>query len=160
MPACKPGTWQDSFPSLYPIVPANFTGTIVPDPALDGKNLEYFDNWVPAAEIVMSASHPKYHEAHNFGPATMTADGPQDGAKVFLCHGENCGSPGECSWEKLGEPGWYARIEYRGTTQYACVKRKGHSHEGRPIPGTARWFWDANDEKGWIACALGCCTLQ
>jgi hypothetical protein len=36
-----------------------------------------------------------------------------------------------------------------------------HSGPGVPhIPGTARWFWVRRDEKLWMRCAQGCCTIN
>lgn len=146
-----------------PVEPAAFAGTIVPDTGLAERPLTDFSSWVDAGYVVVGGSQPKY-EQFNYGPGSLpTANNPGAMAKVSLCHGPNCGESRACPGNNSANPtekDWWARIEYNGTVKYRCVKRVDHSRKGRSIPGTARWFWEAKDEKGWYGCGAGCCTVQ
>jgi hypothetical protein len=44
------------------------------------------------------------------------------------------------------------------TGQWFVVQHSTHT-EIQPIPGVARWLWDANDEEIWLACEQGCCEI-
>ena len=50
--------------------------------------------------------------------------------------------------------------------EYKCAYRTDHAGvkdlNGNPvdIPGTARWKWDEDDEKLWVRCPQGCCTVN
>jgi hypothetical protein len=160
MLAVREPSWLPDWLSwLAPVRPGGFTGTIVPDPGLDGMDRARFDGWVRAGEVVVSQASPKY-TASNFGPgALMSGASPRKVATVFLCHGDSCGNPIACHWKDPSDK-WWARVEYEGRVKYRCVNRVDHSGGDRPIPGAARWFWEANDEKGWYGCAAGCCTTQ
>lgn len=141
---------------LATVRPASFRGTIIPDPGLDTVKLPQFDDWVRAGQVAVTGSHPKYAGDFNYGLSTAT--NARSMATVFICHGDGCGNPTVCSWAH--ENDWWARIEYQGKVKFRCVERVDHSDENRPIPATARWAWDAKDEKGWFGCAAGCCTVR
>lgn len=162
-PRWIPNWFAGFLPWLVSVEPAQFTGTIVPDPELDRKEEGAFtDVWVSAGYVVLSASHPKYHNDFNYGPGVMpSAAAAGKIAKVWICHGTNCdGELPACHWDNPDEQNWWARVEYDGTVKYRCIKHVDHSGEGRSIPGTARWFWEAKDEKSWYRCGAGCCTVE
>ncbi|MGH7585454.1 MAG: hypothetical protein ACREMH_04335 [Gemmatimonadales bacterium] len=58
---------------------------------------------------------------------------------------------------------WVASIRQDGgRAAHRCVERVIHTDmpESLAMPGTARWRWDPNDEKTWVQCPQGCCTIH
>jgi hypothetical protein len=63
---------------------------------------------------------------------------------------------------------WFARVvNTNKEMKWFCVEYSPHYNPSHPddpanppMPGTARWAWDDNDEKGWISCPQGCCKIS
>lgn len=160
--------------------PAAFHGVAIPDTMLDliDDPSGFEGQWISAAWATVGLPgetvDPKYETNFNFRPGDLRdPHRPVNLSHVFMCQGKveqcfpqgsNTAPPRECN----AQPGWWARIEspeVGGTTgpatKYACVGRVDHSSLAAPhIPGTARWFWLKDDEKLWMRCAQGCCTLN
>ena len=136
---------------------------VFPHPQLEQVSLSMLGAWVQSAFVYMDGSSSKYGRALNLG---------QGYSEIALCQGGSC--PGlppataqECKvsdGDSKGESArkWYARIRpvsgaTEGNTRYRCVIKQ--QHPGFDIPGTARWRWADDDEKIWIRCTNGCCTV-
>ena len=138
---------------------------IFPHPQLDQVSLSDFGGWVQSAFVYMDGSLDKYEKGLHLN---------QGYTEIALCQGTSCpGLPAEqlqrCTISDAdSRPGgetarkWFARIRpVRGANEtntfYHCVTKEQHP-EIR-IPGTARWRWSNDDEKIWIRCTNGCCTV-
>jgi hypothetical protein len=61
----------------------------------------------------------------------------------------------------MGRLVWKARITNSRTTIYKRdVIWTDMTSLGEPVPGTARWAWNPNDEELWVRCDVGCCMIQ
>ncbi len=139
------------------VVPSMIWGTIVPHPLLDKlDDPAKFKSWVHVADEVVegpAASYPKLN---------LTAGVN----KVYLCHNipSACGitSPPACAADPTDGIQWWARITSGiGASVDRCVVRRTHTDPGvPPIPGAARWRWQAKDETNWIRCPTGCCEIK
>lgn len=150
-------------------VPADFMGTAVPDPDL-GKwqsTGDFRKRWVRAAMVALEKPSAEYQAKMNLRPAQVGGNDPGKTMNlVELCFGsrDECAVPTlPASCIQGGQ--WWARItpppaSAGAAVEYRCVIRKDHSGLGVEIPATARWSWVKNDEKLWLRCAAGCCTLQ
>jgi hypothetical protein len=160
--------------------PAAFHGVAIPDTTLDAidDTSGFEGKWISAAWATVGLPRevvdPKYETTFNFRPGDLAdPTRPKRLSHVFMCQGrvEQCfpkdsgaTPPANCK----DHPGWWARIDSpdipgrtNAATTYACVGRVDHREVHAPhIPGTARWFWLKNDEKLWMRCAEGCCTLN
>ena len=131
-------------------------GTAIPHPQLGLlSTVDDFSEWRPVATLILHAAIPAYKSklALDTGPNT-----------VHFCAGTaaSCEVPETaatgCDPDSRGVR-WWARIKTEsGEVSYRCVKRR--LHPGIEIPATARWRWAPDDEKTWIRCPEGCCTLQ
>jgi len=144
--------------------PSGVLGTIFPDPEIGTYNLEDYGQWRVTGQVAMSQDIPAYRKRFNFVAATPPTSGEATRlTEIAMCHGEHCfpdGGAPACNTEwgdKPSEQNWWARFTAPdGTIVYRCVKRVDHT--GHPIPATARWWWEAMDETGWMRCAEGCCS--
>ena len=136
-------------PSLVPTV----LGTAYPHPSLQGiNNVGVFKNWVPSAIVnVEQQYNGKLHLSQGIN-------------EVYLCAGDraSCGIPpdmGICNadYQNSADPWWSMIIAGRDTS-YHCVMRRDHGITN--IPGTVRWRWSETDEKIWVRCTTGCCTVN
>ncbi|MEP7324935.1 MAG: hypothetical protein ABI836_03215 [Gemmatimonadota bacterium] len=133
--------------------PTTVLGTAYPHPALQRLNQgSIFDEWTPSAMVNVEAEYNgKLHLNRGLN-------------EVYLCGGNkaHCHVPettSTCSPENQ-DPAhpWWAMIIAGTDTTYHCVMRRDH---GIPnIPGTVRWRWSENDEKIWVRCTTGCCTVS
>lgn len=160
--------------------PASIQGTIFPDPGLDGIDSTgaFAGTWVPAAQLGLKGPLPAYQQKFDMDPGQYPPSGPGNSGpfrlnQLYLCLDRGGGCEGvppdlSCDPDTKGDT-WYARMDPSqmnqpgpGPTQpaYFCVTRHDHSGLGRHIPGTARWRWVKEDEKLWVKCAAGCCTVN
>ena len=161
------------------IVPASFRGIVVPDPGLDSiDDVEAFrDRFVTVAHAALDkGGEAVYGGKFNFHDAVM----PPVGAiaaltEVALCTGTRrsclprgselkCGNGSSADKALADSTQWFFRVKGPdGRTEYRCGERHGHeglAAMGIRIPGTARWRWLAKDDKLWVKCAQGCCTVN
>ena len=160
------------------LMPANVHGTVYPDSGLD--DIESTDafagKWVTVARIGLKGPLPLYERKLNTDMGEYpSSNGMGRLNQLTLCAkgtGDCEGVPDtlSCTPDPKGIT-WYARMDPSGTKNpkgppgpsgpaYFCVTRHDHSGLGRHIPGTARWWWVNTDEKLWIKCAAGCCTVN
>ena len=151
-------------------------GTIIPHPALAGRDMADFDStWIPSVYVALegdSAAAREYEQKMNLEPAPVSVD-PQRMNELSYCFGtrEECGT-GDANFDdtvcerpftdKCNIPiqYWWVRVVSANTrdTSYYCVQRR--HHERGAVPPTARWRWLATDETSWTACTNGCCEAK
>jgi hypothetical protein len=160
------------------IVPASFRGIAVPEPVIDTiSTAATFDTFVVVAHVALDkGGEAVYGGKFNFQDATMPPNGPiATLTEVALCTGTRgsclprgselkCGN-GSIADKALAETTrWFFRVKAPGgRTEYRCGERHGHEQLtalGIHVPGTARWRWLAKDEKLWVRCVQGCCTVN
>jgi len=137
---------------------STITGTAFPHPMLDRlQAISDFDvKWIPAAYVLLDSESGPYKGKLNFDIGIN---------RVYLCSGAftNCSGvssgASEPSCASEADHLWWARIlSARGDVEYRCVIRRLQA--GVEFPGTVRWRWDEHDEKFWIRCPQGCCTVN
>lgn len=142
---------------------------IYPHQQLEAVTFDLFGKgWVPAAYVYLPEASAPYHDALHLSQGLNTIYLCQ--ARSTLqdhCAGAAAGTFGKCApsdADTNGEPAtiWYARIMPTGTTDanaagYICVTKQ--QHVGVDIRATTRWRWADDDEKIWIRCTNGCCTV-
>ncbi len=131
-------------------------GTAIPVPQLGRINdpARFKGRWVASAFITLDSPSSTYKGKLNLEEGIN---------RVALCNGDAADclpgqtNPPPCAAGPDGN--WWARVISAGNhTSYHCVKRK--DHPGVTIPGTVRWRWVNDDEKTWIRCLQGCCTVS
>ena len=125
---------------------------VYPHPQNDEVNntADFGAVWRPSAVVVLPVG--THYDKLHLGPGRNT---------IYLCQGSGCGGVPTTKHCPASEDGltWYARINpAAGRVEHTCVTRR--SHTNIEIPATTRWRWVNSDEKVWIRCASGCCTVQ
>jgi hypothetical protein len=142
------------------LVPTTVLSTIIPDSLLGSRTIpNHFDcrraelgpngcardnaqSWVPVATAFSDGPIPEYQRKMN-----LSGDWRQP-SWVYLRFDPQAAPADQ----------WQARITVaNGATVYYAVER---SDLGRRPPPMARWRWDPADERMWIACDAGCCTIR
>ena len=97
------------------------------------------DAWVPVAHAAfVNTGHPSYISKLNLRPGVVS--------EISM------------RFERTATGNrWAARIISGGDTAYKKVLRVDHT--GSFVPGTARWQWRENDERAWVRCPAGCCSV-
>jgi hypothetical protein len=131
--------------------PGSMLAQVYPHPQNDEVNsTAAFAIWRPSAVVMLPED--AHYDKLKLGPGQNT---------IFLCQGAACaGVPPEVKAKCVASDDglvWYARIESQEAKKHTCVTR--HQHNNVDIVATARWRWVATDEKVWIRCASGCCTV-
>ena len=139
--------------------PMRVRGTAFPHPLLDRMNNEtmFAGKWKPVSYLVLDGDPGvKYKTRLNLEQGRNT---------VYYCFG----AFSACEPTGVSEPPcpteadhkWWAKIESGQThdVKYYCVTRRTHPN-GNEIPGAVRWRWDEDDEKLWVRCPQGCCTVN
>ena len=142
--------------------PSSVVGELIPHPQLDGlnKTANAYTKWDTVAVARVSSGYKFFKEGEN---------------TIALCRGsgESCKVPSSersCSPQPAADDNWWTMIKPpAGELEYRCVKRMDHTEAIREfnathitkisIPGTVRWRWQEEDEKIWISCEVGCCTV-
>lgn len=129
-----------------------FLAQVYPHPQNDEVNTTaaFGAVWRPSAYVMLPAG--SHYDKLHLGPGQNT---------IYLCQGTGCtGVPPavKCATSEDGLV-WYARITpSQGPVAHTCVTRR--AHDNVEMPATARWRWVSKDEKIWIRCASGCCTVE
>jgi len=129
----------------------SFLAQVYPHPQNDEVNTTaaFGAVWRPSAYVLLPTG--RHYDKLHLGPGQNT---------IYLCQGTGCGVPDsvKCAASEDGLV-WYARINpSEGPVVHTCVTRRAHPNV--EMPATARWRWVSKDEKVWIRCASGCCTVQ
>lgn len=137
------------------LTPGGVLATIFPHGELDELNetSDFQVGWIPAATVRLSADVPGYERKRHFTEGENSIDLCENGNGN--CRDANGKTLSGCPASQGGT--WFARVTPgRGKTHYVCVTRRKHDD----VIATARWRWENSDEKVWIRCANGCCTLS
>jgi hypothetical protein len=134
-------------------------GTVFPHPLLERMKdvADYAQKWRPVAYVRLDRQSDTYKSKLNLEKGLN---------RIYECYGDfaQCRGRGSSVPEPPCEAGadhqWWAKIvSAEQSTEYRCVHRRVHA--GIPyIPGVVRWRWDEHDEKLWIRCPQGCCTVN
>jgi hypothetical protein len=155
--------WYDeqrlALPSGGGLVFSEVVGAIVPHPDLGTRTLasEYDGAWLEVARIQLDAAAGAdvYRTKMGLEVGTNIIEMQRFPAlPTALITGCNADQEGNF---------WVASIRQEGgRTTHRCVTRRIHSDLPEPLamPGTARWRWDPDDEKTWVQCPQGCCTIN
>jgi hypothetical protein len=137
--------------------PSALRGTAYPHPMLDRMKSEadFMGGWKPVAYVLLD---------QNSGPYQSKLNLEQGLNRIFYCHGafSDCQSDQPTpACPSAADHQWWAKIVPDGSqhAEYRCVTRRTHPN-GDEIPGAVRWRWDENDEKLWVRCPQGCCTVS
>lgn len=138
--------------------PSLIRGTAIPHPMLERLTTvaHFTGQWRPSAYIRLDAPALDY----------STKLGLQQGLnRIFMCQGDFSGCPNTAGipqpiCDAAADGQWWAKVvsPSGASPTYFCVIRR--THPGVVIPGTVRWRWDSDDEKTWIRCPEGCCTVS
>lgn len=155
--------------------PGTITGVLIPHDSLgnwtaaDFRPSEGNPAWRVSAWALLDDQSDKYAAGFNW---SSTGLGHPDEItrknEIALCAGSraDCGIhisyPIDCSqWHTRPEEQWFARITNPdGVVAYRCVDRESHMGVNFDIPGVVRFRWAIDDEKAWIRCGLGCCSVE
>ena len=129
-----------------------FLAQVYPHPQNDEVNTTaaFGAVWRPSAYVMLPAG--RHYDKLHLGPGQNT---------IYLCQGTGCTGVTPAVKCAASEDGlvWYARITpSQGPVALTCVTRRAHANV--EMPATARWRWVSKDEKVWIRCASGCCTVE
>ncbi|MEP6573368.1 MAG: hypothetical protein ABJD11_11760 [Gemmatimonadota bacterium] len=134
-------------PALSPVL-----GRVYPHPSLQRINdvTVYDKQWIPSALVDVEANYMgKLHLTMGYNA-------------VYLCRGAACPVPAGTATcgpdDQDRKDPWWAMIVSSSGTSYHCVMRR--EHYMNDIPASARWRWSESDEKIWVRCTTGCCTVS
>lgn len=124
--------------------------------------------WRVVAWEFMNVQVNKYAANLNWPRTGLGHPDELKGNEIALCTGSraDCGVPDsatlDCSrWHQRPEDSWFARITNPdGEVMFRCVDRESHAGLNFKIPGVVRFRWAVDDEKAWIRCGLGCCSIE
>jgi hypothetical protein len=136
--------WHDQQQLADPTSPPmkrSFIASVVPDSSLEKPVA--LNQWVRAAYITIpqSANVPAIYK---------TKYGFEKGRTFEV-------------WMYMTDPKeGIARITMSGTGKsvYRRIRRTPLDQYGVPVPATARWGWNPNDEEIWFRCDVGCCIVE
>lgn len=158
--------WYDeqrlALPTASPgqLMISEIVGTILPHPELGARKdaADYAGNWKEVARVIIDPATGVEHY--------QTKLGLQPGLNVIEMQQVSAlpddPALAECKQDDDGLF-WLARVSLEGRQpSLRCVERIIHpeSPTRGAAPGTARWRWDPNDEKTWVTCPKGCCTIN
>jgi len=142
------------------LVPADEPAIAIPHPALNRHNnpVWYENHWRPAAFVILPTDLQGYDAKNKnwkkgVNRVSLCWESKTDGcipdAEKPVCKDD---------WKSDDGRAWWAKTKSSGNNEeYGCVKR---CERDQPVPGTVRWRWQEDDEKLWIRCATGCCTIN
>ncbi len=139
--------------------PADDPATAIPHPALNKHNdpKHYKGNFKPAAFVILRKHLPAY-DSKNWQEGVNKISLCWDSAGSKDCFKKDPTEKPTCQPEVPNGRTWYAETKSsKGEETYGCVKRCERTEW---VPGTVRWRWQERDEKLWIRCATGCCTVN
>jgi len=162
--------------------PGAVTGVLVPHESLGEWSVADFQpsdtsTWRVVAWQLMDEQVDKYADGFNWHRTGLGSPDEVSGNEIALCWGVNpadeseppevvCRIPSSdiptcTAWHGRTEDLWFARITNPdGVVAYRCVDRESHSGLDFEIPGVVRFRWAVNDEKAWIRCGMGCCSVE
>lgn len=141
------------------LAPGGPRAAVYPHPTLGKLNdpANFEGSWVPAAYILVEGEPGPYGEKMNLAEGRNVIELRHGAREAVVPPGAEVTA---CSPD--GDGLWWARILRGGDpekAQYRCVTFRAHPL-GLNLPGTVRWRWDPNDEKTWVRCPNGCCTIE
>jgi hypothetical protein len=141
------------------LVMSEIVGTVLPHPELGSREdaADYAGDWLEVARVVLDQAPgvEQYQSKLGLRVGTNVIEMQQFSTLppefgLTTCEPDDDGLF------------WVARVSSDGARSMRCVERIIHPESARThaAPGTARWRWDPDDEKTWITCPKGCCTVN
>jgi hypothetical protein len=153
--------WYDeqvlALPATSGLAPSTIRGIAIPHPLLQQMTIASFaTRWTLSGYIMLNGPPQDYSTKLGLGEGVN---------QISMCSGDwrdcphrddvpepTCGAEADKKW-------WGEVTGPGGEKHYFCVTRRTHDPMIE-IPGTMRWRWDPDDEKTWIRCPNGCCTVN